>query len=98
MDLSMLGKGKMDKGDKRGGGKNGKSKGGDGKDDKKGKGKKGKDNANATEYFAGYCLGCEAWGHMKKACWWNEPQNSGKETGISRKREHSRQSTGRHDH
>ena len=48
-----------------------------GKGDKNGK---GKDNADATEYFAGYCLGCKAWGHMKKYCWWNETPKSGKDT------------------
>ena len=35
-----------------------------------GKGK-GKNNAKATGYFAGYCLHCKGWGHMKKNCWWS---------------------------
>ena len=30
---------------------------------------KGKANAKATEYFARYCLLCEAWRHMKD-CWY----------------------------
>ena len=70
MDLSILGKG--------GKGKKGKGKGKsktdennkDDKDkdtDKKGKGK-GENNVKA-EYFAGYCLQCKGWGHMKKDCW-----------------------------
>ena len=42
--------------------------------DKKGKGKA---NAKAAEYFAGYCLLCKAWRHMKD-CWWNEGTRSGK--------------------
>ena len=76
---------------KKGKGKNGTGKGGDGKDDKKGEGK-GKDNAKATEYFAGHCLGCKAWSDMKKDCWWNQtPKREGN-------REHSSQSTGLHDH
>ena len=76
MDLSMLGKGgkgKKGKGDKKGKGK-GKGKQGesnrdekDKDEDKKGKGK-GKNNVK-TEYFAGYCLQCKGWGHMKKDCW-----------------------------
>ena len=44
----------------------------------KGKGK-GKANAKATEYFAGYWLLCNAWGHMKEDCWWNESAKSGKD-------------------
>ena len=48
----------------------------------KDKGKKGKANASAkaTEYFAGYCLLCKAWRHMKKDFWWYESAKSGKDT------------------
>ena len=46
--------------------------------DKKGK-SKGKNNAKA-EYFAGYCLQCRGWKHMKKGCWWNENVKSEKDT------------------
>ena len=42
--------------------------------------RKGEDNAKATEYFARYCLLCEAWGHMKKDCWQNENNKSGEAT------------------
>ena len=52
----------------------------EGKGDKKGK-VKGKGNAK-TEYFAGYCLQCKGWGHMKKDCWWNENAKSGKDTAY----------------
>ena len=68
MDLSMLGKGKGEKSENSKGEKD---------KDKKGKGKA---NAKESEYFAGYCLLCKAWGHMKKDCWWNESAKSGKET------------------
>ena len=81
MDLSMLdkgGKGKKGKGDKKGKGK-GKGKKGEGNKDKKSKGK-GKNKPKAAEYFAGYCLHCKGWGHMKKDCWWNESAKSGKDT------------------
>ena len=69
MDLSMLGeggKGKKGKGDKKdkGKGKKGESSKDEKDKDKKGKGK-GK-NIVKTEYFAGYCLQCIGWGHMKK--------------------------------
>ena len=48
------------------------------KDEKNtGKGKKGK--GKATEYFAGYCFLCKAWGHMEKDCWWNRSNKSGKD-------------------
>ena len=40
---------------------------------------KGKDSVKA-EYFAGYCLQCKGWGHMKKDCWWNENAKSAKDT------------------
>ena len=50
-------------------------------EDKKGKGK-GENNAKA-EYFAGYCLQCKGWRHLKKDCWWNENAKSGKDTCIS---------------
>ena len=46
--------------------------------DKEGRGK-GKNNAK-TEYFAGYCLQCKGWGHMKKDCWWNENAENAKRT------------------
>ena len=29
--------------------------------------------------FLFYCLVCKAWGHAKKACWWNESAKSGKD-------------------
>ena len=57
MDLPILGRGKQKgQGDKQ-------FKGGDGKDDKKEEGENGigKDNANATEYFVGYCLQMQSW-------------------------------------
>ena len=87
MDLSMLGKdkGKKGKGDKKGNGKvkgrkSESSKDEKGKDeDKKGKGNC-KANAKTTKHFAGYCFLCKAWGHAKKACWWNESAKSGKDT------------------
>ena len=53
---------------------------------KGGKGKRGKSNGknNAkAEYFAGYCLQCKGWEHMKKGCWWNENAKSGKRHCIS---------------
>ena len=79
--LGKGGKGKKGKGDKKGKG-NGKGNKGDSNKDEKdkdqGKGK-GKANNKATEYFAGYCLLCKTWGHMKKDCWWNESTKSGKD-------------------
>ena len=85
MNLSMLGnggKGKKSKGDKKGKGTGTGKKGESSKDekdkDKKGKGK-GKNNVKA-EHFAGYCLQCKGWGHMKKDCWWNENAKSAKDT------------------
>ena len=82
--LGKGGKGKKGKGDKKGKGKGKKGeRNKDDKDkdkDKKGKGKgKGKSSAKA-EYFAGYCLHCNGWGHMEKDCWWNENAKSGKDT------------------
>ena len=58
-------------------------KGEDNKDEKdKGNSKsKRKANAKATEYFAGYCLLCKAWGHMWKDCW-NESAKIGKDTAC----------------
>ena len=40
----------------------------DNDEDKKANGKC-KANTKATEYFAGYCLLCKAWRHMKEDCW-----------------------------
>ena len=88
MDLSAHGKGdkgKKGKGDKKGKGKGNSKKGEDNKDEKdKDKGKKGKgkdkNNAKAAEYFAGNCLHCKGWGHMKKDCWWNANAKNGKDT------------------
>ena len=78
IDLSMLGKGgKGNKG--KGKGKRCESNKDEKDTDKKGKGKS-KNNVRA-EYFAGYCLQCKGWGHMKKDSWWNENAKSGKDTG-----------------
>ena len=88
MDLSILckgGKGKKGKGDKKGKGMGKGKKAEINKDekdkdkDKNGKGK-GKNNAKAIEYFAGYCLHCKGWGHMKRDCWWNESAKRRKDT------------------
>ena len=68
-----------------------------GKGDKKGKNGKGNDNAKATEYFASYCLGCKACGHIKKECSRNETPKSGKDTATLENRVHRRQSNGIHD-
>ena len=81
MDLSMLGKGgKGKKGKGTGKSKKGESNKDENDEDKNKKGKgKGKNNIK-VEYFAGYCLQCNGWGHMKKDCWWNENAKSGKDT------------------
>ena len=75
------GKGKTGTGDKKGKGqgKKGESNTDVNVKDKDKKGK-GKANAKATEYFAGYCLLCKAWRHLKKDCLWNESAKSGKDT------------------
>ena len=85
MDLSVLGKGKTRKGDKKG----------------KGKGKKGKKvtatkmakarmaKARAKTTPEGLstsqdtAFSGKTWCHMKKDCWWNESSNSGKDAASS---------------
>ena len=82
--LSVLGKGKGKKGKGDWKGKSEGKKCESNKDEKdrqrqEGHGK-GKSNAQAAKYFAGSCLLCKAWGHMKKHCCWNESAKNGKDT------------------
>ena len=79
MDLSMFGQDKTGKGDKKAKALTTKAKADTARTMRQGTKSKGEDNAKATAYFAGYCLGYKAWGHMKD-CWWNELPKSWKHT------------------
>ena len=84
MDLQMRGKGKKSKRDKKGKSKGKHKKGESSKNEKtKTKTRKAKtkvQNNDKAEHFAGYCLQCKDWGHMKKDYWWNENAKNGKDT------------------